>query len=100
MSERDSFNGTTGADFVAARNSAVGMLDAATTAVLAWGDSADLWFHRHAAGSGWGPAELVESNAGEINGPRVAIGANNSAIAAWSQDDATGVSDIWVNINL
>ena len=50
----------------------------------------DIWSNRYTAGSGWGTAQLIETdNTGTALSPRVKIDSNGNAIAAWYQSDGT-----------
>jgi len=70
-------------------------------AIAVWpqtdGTRANLWANRYEPGSGWGTAELIESDdAGGVQWPRVAIDPNGDAVAVWHQSDGTR-TNIWAN---
>jgi hypothetical protein len=48
----------------------------------------NIWANRKAAGSGWGVAQLIETdNAGDAFNPRVAMDSQGNAVAVWQQSD-------------
>lgn len=50
----------------------------------------NIWSNRYTTGTGWGTAELIETdNAGDAYSPRIAFDANGNAQAVWSQFDGT-----------
>jgi hypothetical protein len=54
------------------------------------GTRMNIWSNRYTAGSGWGTAELIETdNVGDAYSPRVALDANGNGQAVWSQFDGT-----------
>ncbi|MGQ7273871.1 Ig-like domain-containing protein [Marinobacter sp. V034] len=68
--------------------------DANGNAIAVWyqqdGTRTNIVANRYAAGSGWGTAELIETdNAGNVFGPQIAMEANGNAIAVWQQHDGT-----------
>ncbi len=70
-------------------------------ALAAWEQSAgtrtDIWSNRYTAGSGWGTAQLVETdNAGPASGPNLAFDSNGNALVVWHQSDGTR-TNIWAN---
>ena len=57
----------------------------------------NIWANRYTVGSGWGVAELIETdNAGDAQSPQISIDANGNALAVWSQSDGTR-NNIWAN---
>lgn len=48
----------------------------------------NIWANRYTVGSGWGSAELVETNnAGNAYDPQIALDSNGTAFTVWVQDD-------------
>ncbi len=56
----------------------------------------NIWANRFVAGSGWGTATLIETDAGFAFDPQVAVDRSGNAVAVWSQSDGTRFS-IWAN---
>lgn len=81
-------------------STAVGM-DADGNAIAMWmrpafpGDV--LWSNRYTAGSGWGTAELIESDeTTSLRRPRLSVGVGGDAFAIWVQLEETAMrEDIW-----
>jgi len=79
-------------------------VDADGTAMAVWsqsdGQRNNAWANRYVAGTGWGTAQLIETNdAGTILGPQVAIGAGGHVMAIWEHDDAAAHQfSIWANV--
>jgi hypothetical protein len=76
-------------------------MDANGDAIAVWsqhdGTRWNIWANRYRAGSGWGSAELIESDdAGDAGGPQVAMDADGNTIAVWTQSDGTRWN-IWTN---
>jgi hypothetical protein len=76
-------------------------VDASGNAVVVWnqddGIRRNIWANRYVVGSGWGTAELIETdNAGRAWVPQVAVDASGNAVAVWQQDDGTR-DNIWAN---
>jgi hypothetical protein len=76
-------------------------VDANGNALAVWqqfdGTRNNIWANRYAAGTGWGSAELIETdNAGDAYDPQVAFDASGNAIAVWNQSDGAR-SNIWAN---
>jgi hypothetical protein len=74
--------------------------DAGGNAIAVWEQSDgalnnNIWANRYTAGSGWGTAALIETDAGYAYSPQIAIDAGGNAIAVWSQDGAR--TNIWAN---
>lgn len=56
-----------------------------------------LWSHRYETGSGWGSAELLETDdTGDANEPEIAIDGNGNVIAVWHQYDSVR-HNVWTN---
>ena len=78
-------------------------LDRNGNAVAVWlqGDGVrnNIWANRFVKESGWGTAELIETdNTGSAWGPQVAVDSNGNAVAVWSQlRDGNTFFDIWSN---
>lgn len=75
--------------------------DANGNALAVWyqsdGSRNNIWANRYVAGTGWGTAELIETdNTGDAQNPQVSIDANGNALAIWEQSDGA-VTSIWVN---
>ena len=75
--------------------------DAAGNALAVWfqydGARYNIWANRYTAGSGWGTAELIETdNAGGAYDPQIATDAAGNALAVWQQDDGARLN-IWAN---
>ncbi len=69
-------------------------IDANGNAIAVWAQSDstrdNIWTNRYTLGSGWGTAELIETDdAGDASDPQIAIDANGNAIAVWAQSDST-----------
>lgn len=76
-------------------------IDAAGNALAIWeqydGTRNNIWSNRYTAGSGWGTAELIESNnAGGAVKPQIAVNSAGDALAVWEQSDGTR-NNIWAN---
>lgn len=76
-------------------------VDANGNAVAVWhqddGTRYNILSNRYTAGSGWGTAELIESdNAGDAQFPQVSVNSSGHAIAVWQQDNGSGYN-IWSN---
>jgi hypothetical protein len=76
-------------------------MDHSGNAIAVWmqdlGTHWDIWANRYTAGSGWGTAALIETEA-VLNDafPQVAVDPSGNAIAVWQQSDGTRVN-IWAN---
>jgi hypothetical protein len=69
-------------------------MSASGNAVAVWyqsdGARSNIWANRYTVGTGWGVAELIESdNAGNAQSVKVAVNAAGNATAVWSQSDGT-----------
>ncbi|MEO8523779.1 MAG: hypothetical protein ABI460_03570 [Caldimonas sp.] len=81
-------------------------LDNSGNALVVWGHElspsmgrVDIWSNRYAVGSGWGTAQVIETNDSSSTGnrqPQIAADAAGNALAVWAQSDGTQVS-IWAN---
>jgi len=76
-------------------------IDAAGNALAMWAQSDgtryNIWSNRYTVGSGWGTAELIETNnAGNAHSPDIAVNADGIALAVWYQWDGMRYS-IWSN---
>ena len=75
--------------------------DAAGNALAVWyqsdGTRFNIQANRYTAGSGWGTAELIETdNAGSAYDPQIAIDAAGNALAVWNQWGVFHIN-IWAN---
>lgn len=75
--------------------------DADGNAVVVWrywdGSYRSLWANRFVAGAGWGAAEMVEANPGDVGGyPQVAMVGQGNAIAVWEQFDGVRYN-VWAS---
>jgi hypothetical protein len=71
-------------------------------AVAVWqqfdGTRTNIWSNRYTAGGNWDTATLIESdNAGDAQLPRIAVGGDDQAVAAWQQSDSLR-DNIWANL--
>ncbi len=71
------------------------------TAMAVWvqsdGTRNNVWTNRYVAGSGWGTAELIETdNTGDAGSQHVSMNASGDAIAVWRQSDGTRLN-AWAN---
>ena len=76
-------------------------VDESGNAVVVWlqwdGIRGDLWSNRYVVGSGWGTAELIETDdSGSTGSAEVGVDGNGNAVAVWYQSDGTRFS-IWSN---
>ncbi len=76
-------------------------VDPSGNAVAVWyqydGTRNNIWSNRYVAGSGWGTAQLIETdNAGNASSPQIAVAPSGNAVVVWSQSDGTR-SNIWSN---
>jgi len=61
------------------------------------GTRASIWANRYVPGTGWGTAELIETdNAGDADRPQVTVDGSGNVIAVWSQFDGAR-NNIWTN---
>ena len=63
--------------------------DASGNALAVWdqfdGTRRNIWANRYTAGTGWGTAQLIETNAGDAIDSQIAFDASGNAIAVWQQ---------------
>ncbi|RJF96460.1 hypothetical protein D3870_21820 [Noviherbaspirillum cavernae] len=76
-------------------------IDAGGNAIAVWcqtdGTRFSIWANRYSAGSGWGSAQLIESdNASDAYDPRIAFDAAGNALVVWTQSDGTRFN-VWAN---
>jgi uncharacterized membrane-anchored protein len=76
-------------------------VDGSGNAVAVWqqhdGTRFNIWANRYVAGTGWGAAQLIETeDAGGAYGPQVAMDGSGNAFAVWYQSDGTW-NNIWSN---
>ncbi len=79
-------------------------MDGSGNALVVWGQElsaslsrVDAWSNRYTAGSGWGAAQVIETNdASNTQQPQIAVDAAGNGLAVWAQSDGTRVS-IWAN---
>ncbi len=76
-------------------------LDPNGNAVAVWfqsdGTRQNVWANRFTPATGWGMAELLETDdVGSALSPQVAVDSNGDAVAVWSQLDGTR-QNIWAN---
>ena len=68
-------------------------VDGSGNAVAVWkqddGTRWNIWSNRYVAGTGWGTAVLIETNAGGAWCPQVAVDPSGNAMAVWDQWDGT-----------
>jgi hypothetical protein len=77
-------------------------MDPGGNAVAVWfqfgGTTEDIWSNRYTPDGGWGEAERIEANdTDEAVLPKVAMDADGSAVAVWTQLDGSHDS-IWSNL--
>ncbi len=58
------------------------------------GTKYNIWVNRYVSGSGWGTAELIETDDGYASDPQVAIGQDGNALVVWGQSDGIR-NNIW-----
>ncbi|VAX04681.1 hypothetical protein MNBD_GAMMA20-727, partial [hydrothermal vent metagenome] len=76
-------------------------LDTNGNAIAVWaqndGTRNNIWANRYVVGSGWGNAELIETDdKGNASDPQITLDANGNALAVWAQSDGTR-ANIWAN---
>jgi len=75
-------------------------IDASGNALAVWyqsdGTRYNIWSNRYTAGTGWGTAALIETDAGGTYAPQIAFDASGNALAVWEQSDGTR-NNIWAN---
>ncbi len=79
-------------------------IDNQQEAIFAWpqvnGADFDLWAMRYTpgSGSGWGPAELIETHDGEVSSVDVAMDGQGNASAVWVRTPSDGSDpQVWIN---
>jgi hypothetical protein len=75
--------------------------DASGNALVVWqqsdGARTNVWSNRYSPGTGWGAAELIETNnTGDAIDPQLALESSGDAMVVWSQDDGTRFN-AWAN---
>ena len=75
--------------------------DSSGNAIAVWSQSdgfrANIWSNRYTVGTGWGTAQLIETNdSGEALGPELSMDSSGDAIAVWYQWDGVRFN-IWSN---
>ena len=76
-------------------------VDGSGNAVAVWqqsdGTRNSIWSNRYLEGTGWGTAQLIETdNSGGASSPQVGVDGSGNAVAVWWQRDGAR-SDIWAN---
>lgn len=78
-------------------------VDAAGNAIAVWQqagpgpfDSIGIWTSRFTPATGWGPAEVLDTEDDVANAPQVAMDPSGNAIAIWQQSDGTR-TNLWAN---
>jgi len=76
-------------------------MDTNGNAIAVWyqfdGTRDNIWSNRYVTGTGWGTAELIETdNNGDACDPQIDMDTNGNAIAVWYQSDGTQ-DNIWAN---
>ena len=76
-------------------------VDGSGNAVAVWEQEDGTWWsiysNRYVAGTGWGTAQLIETdNSGGAGGPEVGFDGSGNAVAVWQQSDGTR-DNIWAN---
>ena len=77
------------------------VVDASGNAMATWiqtdGSRYNVWANRYVMGTGWGTAQLIETdNAGSAGPPSAAVNAAGTAISVWPQSDGTR-DNLWAN---
>ena len=77
--------------------------DASSNAMVVWSQSDNanpfnIWANRYTPGSGWGTAELIESdNTGSASGVEIAFDPRGNALAVWQQSDGNNRLSLYAN---
>ncbi|MFZ4857112.1 MAG: PKD domain-containing protein [Desulfuromonadaceae bacterium] len=75
-------------------------MNSSGTAVAVWkqsdGTRDNIWANRYTTVGGWGTAQLIESDNGSADAPRVAIDSGGVAVAVWMQSDGSR-NHLWSN---
>jgi hypothetical protein len=74
-------------------------MDGSGNAIAVWkqsdGTRTNIWANRYVVGSGWGTAQLIETdNAGNADYPQIAMDGSGNATVVWTQSDGTR-TNIW-----
>ena len=77
-------------------------VDASGNATAVWVQtdfaSSAIWSNRYVVGTGWGEAQLIETNdAGFAELPKVAVDGSGNAIAVWYRTSEVARWDVWSN---
>jgi hypothetical protein len=77
-------------------------LDTKGNALVVWqqsdGTRFNIMANRYVSGSGWGVAEVIETNnAGNAIDPQIAVDVDGNALVVWQQSDGSARTDIWAN---
>ncbi len=68
-------------------------IDSAGNAIAVWGQSDGtnyrIYANRYVAGTGWGPATIIDAGSTGANNPQVSFDSAGNAIAVWDQSDGT-----------
>jgi hypothetical protein len=75
-------------------------LDSEGNALSVWrqrnGKTNNIWANRYDRSAGWSKAALIETNSGNADCPKVALGPDGNGVAVWQQHDGAD-SSIWIN---
>jgi hypothetical protein len=69
------------------------LVSASGNGIAVWRQGSNIWANRYTAGSGWGTAELMDTDSGTAEDPQIAMDSDGNAIAVWHQ----GPFAIWAN---
>jgi len=77
------------------------LMDGSDNVFLVWsqydGTHYNMWSNRYVVGTGWGTAELIETNSlGGVSGLDVAVDSSGNVVAVWSHSDGTR-DNVWAN---
>lgn len=84
---------------VFARDDAIVAMDPAGNAIAVWSQDFDvgrIYSARYSAGSDWRFSEKIDEDFTGGLGPTVSVGANGTAVAAWTRVASTGL-EVWAN---
>ncbi len=69
-------------------------------AIAVWyqsdGVQTNIWANSYVPGSGWGTANMIETNPGNAGSPQVSVDYEGRAVAVWEQDDGITLN-VWAN---